>query len=59
MTFLCIQEQDVKERTGLSRGRGKKKENRTGERMTGGVISKLWLESSERSQIEMQILVSL
>lgn len=24
-----------------------KKENRTGERMTRGVISKLWLESSE------------
>lgn len=36
-----------------------KKENRTSERMTGGAISKLWLESSERSQIEMQILVSL
>lgn len=35
---------------------GEKEENRTGESMTEGVISKLWLESSERSQIEMQIL---
>ena len=40
----------------LSGVEGGKKENRTGEKMTGGVISKLWLESSERSQIEMQIL---
>ena len=36
--------------------REEKKENTTGERMTRGVISKLWLESSEQSQIEMQIL---
>ena len=46
-------------KTALHRGGGGKKENRIGQRMAGGAISKLWLESSERSQIEMQILVSL
>lgn len=48
-----------RKKTALLRGRGKEKENRTSERMIVGGISKLWLESSERSQIEMQILVSL